>query len=112
MFVIREKNTGAFCTGQRFRSFSMDMQSAAQFASRENATKAIKGMFEKPGSVGREQYNTWAVDNQAYHPNVQAYLEQCWKSNDDLHAKHIKETFLEKKCDMEVLEVKLILVDE
>lgn len=109
MFVIREKNTGAFCTGQRFRSFSMDMQSAAQFVSRTNAEKAMKGMFR--GDRNGQQYNIWTIDDQRYHPNVQAYVDQCTKTNAIEMADAVRDTYTQKTCDMEIVEVKLILVD-
>ncbi len=108
MFVIRETETGAFCTGQQFRSFSMDMQTAAQFVSRANAEKAIKNMFK--GEKNGQQYNAWTIDNQRYHPNVQAYIDQCLNSTRPDMADGIRDTFTEKTCVMEVVEVKLTLV--
>jgi hypothetical protein len=110
MFLIRETETGAFCTGQHFRSFSMDMQSAAQFVSRANAEKAIKGMFR--GDRNGQQYNIWTIDDKRYHPNVQAYIDQCTKTNAIEMADAVRDTYIQKICVMEVVEVKLILVDE
>ena len=106
MFVIRETETGAFCTGQKFRSFSMDMQDSAQFVSRANAEKAIKAMFNnvKHG----QQYHTWTVGDKRFHPNVQAYIDQCVNSNSP-YADEIRNTFTERTCFMEVVEVKLTL---
>jgi hypothetical protein len=108
MFVIRETGTGAFCTGSNFRSFSMDMQLAAQFVSRTNAEKAIKSMFTKWAKHGL-QYNTWTVDDNRYHPTVQAYIDAC-DSRNDPYAQVVRDTFIEKTCVMEVVEVKLTLV--
>lgn len=107
MFVIRETETGAFCTGQHFRSFSMDMQTAAQFVSRKNAEKAMKNMFR--GEKNGQQYNIWTVDGNHYHPNVQAYINQCLSSTRPDMAVGIRNSFTEKTCHMEVVEVKLVL---
>jgi hypothetical protein len=109
MFVIRETETGAFCTGQNFRSFSMDMQSAAQFVSRANAEKAIKKMFH--GEKNGLQYNAWTIDDKRYHSDLQAYIDQCVNLNSS-YADVIRDTFTQKTAVMEVVEVKLTLVDE
>jgi len=109
MFVIRETETGAFCTSQKFRSFSMDMQTAAQFASRANAEKAIKGMFSAGQGELRQQYNIWTVDDKRYHPNLQAYIDQCTKTNAPEMADAVRDTYTQKICVMEVVEVKLTL---
>lgn len=109
MFVIRETGTGAFCTGQKFRSFSMDMQTAALFVSRANAEKAMKAMFRGDGRG--QQYNAWTIENNRYHPNLQAYIDQCANSTRPDMADGIRESFTEKTCVMEVVEVKLVLVD-
>jgi hypothetical protein len=106
MFLIRETETGAFCTGQGFRSFSMDMQLAAQFVSRANAEKAIKNMF-KGEKIGL-QWNTWSIDDKRYHPTLQAYIDQMTTPTSD--TSYIRETYTEKTCVMEVVEVKLVLV--
>ena len=108
MFVIRETETGAYCTGQKFRSFSMDMQTAALFVSRANAEKAMKAMFK--GAKNGQQYNAWTIDDKRYHPNVQAYFDQCANSTRPEMANHIRDTFTDKVCHMEVVEVKLTLV--
>jgi len=110
MFVIRETETGAFCTGQNFRSFSMDMQTAAQFVSRANAEKAIKNMFK--GDKNGLQYNIWTVDSNRYHPNKQAYIDQCINTNSPhsaAMADEIRNTYTEKTARLEVVEVKLTL---
>ena len=107
MFVIRETETGAYCTGQKFRSFSMDMQTAALFVSRANAEKAMKAMFR--GSKNGQQYNIWTVDGNSYHPDVQAYIDQCLNSTRPDMADGIRNTFTDKTCFMEVVEVKLTL---
>lgn len=107
MFVIRETETGAFCTGQKFRSFSMDMQSAAQFASRANAEKAIKSMFSAGRGELRQQYNIWTVDDNMYHPNKQAYIDQMTTPTSD--TSYIRDKFIERTAVMEVVEVKLTL---
>ena len=109
MFVIRETETGAFCTGQKFRSFSMDMQLAAQFASRANAEKAIKGMFSAGRGERRQQYNIWTVDDNMYHPNKQAYIDQVISVN-LVDAGYIRDKFIEQTPVLEVVEVKLTLV--
>ena len=105
MFVIRETETGAFCTGQKFRSFSMDMQLAAQFVSRANAEKAIKGMFKGEGN--RQQYNIWTVDDKRYHPDLQAYIDQMTTPTSD--TSYIRDTYIQRTAVMEVVEVKLTL---
>ena len=110
MFVIRDTETGAFCTGQNFRSFSMDMQTAAQFVSRANAEKAIKNMFK--GEKNGQQYNIWTVDGNNYHPNKQAYIDQCINANSPhsaVMADQVRNTFTEKTAHLEVVEVKLTL---
>jgi hypothetical protein len=107
MFVIRETETGAFCTGQNFRSFSMDMQGAAQFVSRANAEKAIKNMFK--GEKNGQQYNAWTIDGDRYHPNVQAYIDQCANSTRPDMADGIRDTYTQKTAHLEVVEVKLTL---
>jgi hypothetical protein len=107
MFVIRETETGAFCTGHKVRSFSMDMQTAALFVSRANAEKAMKAMFKDAKSG--QQYNIWAIDNKYYHPNIQAYIDQCVNSTKPDVAAYIRDTYTEKTCVMEVVEVKLAL---
>lgn len=106
MFVIRETETGAFCTGQHHRSFSMDMQTAAQFVSRANAEKAIKNMFK--GDKNGQQYNTWTIDDKRYHANLQAYLDQCVNTNSSF-ADVIRDTYTQKTAILEVVEVKLTL---
>ena len=111
MFVIRETETGAYCTGQKFRSFSTDMQTAALFVSRANAEKAVRDMFK--GEKHGQQYNIWTVDGNRYHPNKQAYIDQCINSNSAHAAAMIAEvqnTYTDKTCRMEVVEVKLTLV--
>lgn len=108
MFVIRETETGAFCTGQRYRSFSVDMQAAAQFVSRENAEKAINAMFR--GERDGQQYNTWTIDDQQYHPDIQAYINQCVKYNNQDYIDVLRDTFVERTPVLEVAEVKLTLV--
>lgn len=107
MFVIRETTTGAFCTGQKLRSFSMNMQSAALFVSRANAEKAMNAMFK--GSKIGQQYDIWTIDNNFYHPNVQSYIDQCVNSTRPDMAANIRDTYTEKTCVMEVVEVKLTL---
>lgn len=108
MFVIRETETGAFCTGQKFRSFSMDMQTAALFVSRANAEKAMKAMFKD--TKNGQQYNSWTIDGKLYHPDVQAYIDQCVNSTRPDIADGIRNSYTDKTCVMEVVEVKLVLI--
>lgn len=106
MFVIRETESGAFCVSQRERTFSMNMQNAAQFVSRTNAEKAIKTMFQ--GDKCGQQYNSWSIDEKLYHPDVQAYIEQCVNPNNPW-IQDIRDSYTQKTCVMEVVEVKLTL---
>lgn len=106
LFVIREKSTGEFCTGQKFRSFSHDLQIAAFFSSKKNAEKAMRGMF--PAG----QPDTWTAEGGKvfYHGNLKEYIEsldQHPNGADFINA--VRETYTERKCEMEAVEVKLTL---
>jgi hypothetical protein len=106
LFVIREKSTGTFCTGQKFRHFVTDLQSAAMFASKKNAEKAIRGMFAGGSSV-------WVVEDQRYiASDLEEYVAgfEFTSNCDPAFAKLVRETYIERKCEMEAVEVKLMLV--
>ena len=111
LFVIHEKNTNSYCTGQTPRSFSTNLQDAATFVSKANAEKAIKKMFPNPDEIGLAQYALWGVDFQSYHNNLSAYVEQLSRYPSGIdQAKYVKENVIDLKCEMSVVEVRLEIV--
>jgi len=115
-FAVREKNSNTFCTSTKHSYFSHDLQDAALFASRENAEKAIRGMLPK-AVVNPYGGYTWSFVSedgtiQQYHAAMlKEYIEMLEKlphCADD--AAYLKEHGIERAMDLEVVEIKLVLV--
>jgi hypothetical protein len=109
LFVIREKNTGTFCTSSKNNTFATELNAAAMFSSHQAAEKAAKKMFEVLTTAERQQYNEWYIDGVKYHPDLTLYIQQyigwCGLTEADMRA-----NIIEKTCEMEVVEVRLTLV--
>ena len=114
LFVIREKGTGAFCSSSKMRNFSLDLNDAAMFNQRKNAEKACKNMF----GTGMNIYGgwSWTISNDEgfteYHnSHFEEYVSllETYEDHRD-HAKWLRENVSERKCEMEIVEVKLTLV--
>jgi hypothetical protein len=109
LFVIRERDTGAFCASSKRQMFSHDLNAAALFASVANAEKAIRGMF----STHSEACLLWSVDsNDYYHGDKTDYIAAMEKHSRTAveYIKHMRENVENKLADLEVVEVKLSLV--
>ena len=115
-FVIREKNTNTFCTSTKHSYFSHNMQDAALFATRANAEKAVRGMLPK-AVVNPYGGYTWSIVDedgtvQVYHAALLkeyiAMLEMHDHCKDT--AAYLKEHGVERAMDLEVVEIKLMLV--
>lgn len=124
LYVIREKNTNTYCTSSKHSYFSADLQAAAMFNQRKNADKAVRGMFGEAdkGIVNSYGGLTWQVLNEDgtvqyfQYAFLKEYIEALKNSpNSQNHIDRIKwlETEVrEQRCEMEVVEVKLVLVDQ
>ena len=122
-FVIREKTFGGFCTSQKYVSFNTDLQEAALYVSRENAQKAAVNMFKyRAGRVWSIVNPGWPVRSyhdsnlQEYIEDLESRIESCDRA-DGMRVRqltellqHLRETAVELRCDMEVVEVKLTIV--
>lgn len=115
-FVIREKNTEAFCTSSRRATFGFELADAALFTSRASAERAIRQMFSN--EMNPHGGNTWSVWNPLlekdfiYHnSHYQEYIAllESYPAHRD-YAERVRTTQSERRCEMEVLEVKLTLV--
>jgi hypothetical protein len=120
LFVIREKNTNTFCVSSKFAYFNADLQNAAMFNQRKSAEKAARTMFRDAdkGVVNRYGGWSWRVYNEDgsyrdfHHALLKEYIELL-KNHSSATADSIRwlETDVkEQRCEMEVVEVKLMLV--
>ena len=120
LFVIREKNTGTFCTSSKFKHFEADLQKAAMFNQRKNAESAARKMFAGADKGQVNPYGGWRwrvvyKDNSYqdfHHALLKEYIEFL-KAHSGNHADSIRwlETEVrEQRCEMEVIEVRLTLV--
>jgi len=114
-FVIREKTTNTFCTSQKLQYFSRDLQDAALFESRNNAEKAVRGM--RPKEMNPYGGHTWSIMNengrvQAFHKAfLKEYIEELEKHPHAVeNADYLKKHGVELAQDLEVVEVKLVIV--
>jgi hypothetical protein len=120
LFVIREKNTGTFCTSSKFKHFEADLQKAAMFNQRKNAEKAARAMFAKADKGELNPYGGWCwrvydaegLIHDFHHALLKEYIEFL-KAHSGNHAdsiKYLQEHCKEQRCEMEVVEVRLTLV--
>jgi hypothetical protein len=120
LFVIREKNTGTFCTSSKFKHFEADLQKAAMFNQRKNAESAARKMFAGAGKGQVNPYGGWAwrvynedgTEQTYHHALLEEYIEFL-KAHSGNHAdsiKYLQTKVQEKPCEMEVVEVRLTLV--
>lgn len=120
LFVIREKNTGTFCTSSKFKHFEADLQKAAMFNQRKNAEKAIRAMFRgsEKGEINRYGGWSWRLFKEDgfyqdyHHALLKEYIEflKVHSSNRADMIKYLQTEVHEQKCEMEVVEVRLTLV--
>jgi hypothetical protein len=120
LFVIREKNTGTFCTSSKFKHFEADLQKAAMFNQRKNAESAARKMFAGANKGTVNPYGGWAwrvynedgTEQTYHHALLKEYIEFL-KAHSGNHAdsiKYLQTKVQEKPCEMEVVEVRLTLV--
>jgi hypothetical protein len=120
LFVIREKNTGTFCTSSKFKHFEADLQKAAMFNQRKNAEGAARKMFAAAAKGTVNPYGGWAwrvynedgTEQTYHHALLKEYIEFL-KAHSGNHAdsiKYLQTKVQEKPCEMEVVEVRLTLV--
>jgi len=120
LFVIREKNTGTFCTSSKFKHFEADLQKAAMFNQRRNAESAARKMFEAADKGVITPYGGWhwsiykedGSQQTFHHALLKEYIELL-KAHSGNHAdsiKYLQTEVQEKPCEMEVVEVRLTLV--
>ena len=116
LFVIRDKNTGAFCSSAKNIYFNTDTNSASLFDSVKNAEKAIRTMMSfLTKEMSHYGGNTWHLtDGDGYKTFFHAFKQEyiaLLASKDHLkdHAEGHKAT-PEAQLDLEVVEVKLTLV--
>jgi hypothetical protein len=120
LFVIREKNTGTFCTSSKFKHFEADLQKAAMFNQRKNAESAARKMFASANKGTVNPYGGWAwrvynedgTEQTYHHALLKEYIEFL-KAHSGNHAdsiKYLQTKVQEKPCEMEVVEVRLTLV--
>jgi hypothetical protein len=120
LFVIREKNTGTYCTSSKFKHFEADLQKAAMFNQRKNAESAARKMFAGANKGTVNPYGGWAwrvynedgTEQTYHHALLKEYIEFL-KSHSGNHAdsiKYLQTKVQEKPCEMEVVEVRLTLV--
>lgn len=120
LFVIREKNTGAYCSSSRFNHFEADLQKAAMFNQRKNAEKAIRAMFRgsEKGEINRYGGWLWRLFKEDgsyqdfHHALLKEYIEFL-KNHSGNHAdliRWLENDCQEQKCEMEIVEVRLTLV--
>jgi hypothetical protein len=119
LFVIREKNTGTYCTSSKYKHFEADLQKAAMFNQRKNAEKAARAMFAKADKGEVNRYGGWCwrlfkedgTYQDFHHALLKEYIELL-KNHSGNHTDSIRwlETEVkEQRCEMEVVEVKLTL---
>jgi hypothetical protein len=120
LFVIREKNTGTYCTSSKFKHFEADLQKAAMFNQRKNAESAARKMFAGANKGTVNPYGGWAwrvynedgTEQTYHHALLKEYIEFL-KAHSGNHAdsiKYLQTKVQEKPCEMEVAEVRLTLV--
>jgi hypothetical protein len=120
LFVIREKNTGTFCTSSKFKHFEADLQKAAMFNQRKNAESAARKMFAGAAKGTVNPYGGWAwrvynedgTEQTYHHALLKEYIEFL-KAHSGNHAdsiKYLQTKVREQPCEMEVVEVRLTLV--
>lgn len=120
LFVIREKNTGAFCTSSKFKHFDADLQKAAMFNQRKNAEAAARKMFAGADKGQVNPYGGWCWRvysedgsiHDFHHALLNEYIEFLKNSkgiNLADHIKYLEQHGKEQRCEMEVVEVKLTL---
>jgi hypothetical protein len=120
LFVIREKNTGTYCTSSKFKHFEADLQKAAMFNQRKNAESAARKMFAGANKGTVNPYGGWAwrvynedgTEQTYHHALLKEYIEFL-KAHSGNHAdsiKYLQTKVQEKPCEMEVVEVRLTLV--
>lgn len=121
LFVIREKNTGTFCTSSKHAQFDADLQSAAMFNQRKNAEKAARGMFAAADKGVVTHYGgwTWSVHKEDgtvqtyHHALLKEYIELLRNSTNRDHSdtiRYLETEVREQRCEMEIVEVRLTLV--
>ena len=116
-FAIREKNTNTFCTSTKHKYFTHDLQDAALLASREHAEKAIRGMLPTAVVDPYDGY-AWIIYKEdgtvqtVYHAALlKEYIELLEKHERcKEQAIYLKEHGVERAVDLEVIELKLVLV--
>lgn len=124
LFVIREKNTGTYCTSSKHGTFNSDLQAAAMFNRRENAEWAAKAMFRDAdlGILNPYGGHAWTVTDhdgigKDYHHAMLTDYIQMLKENQAKHGdqrhqheiEYLRNKVTEQRCEMEVVEVKLVL---
>jgi hypothetical protein len=124
LFVIREKNTGTFCTSSKFKHFEADLQKAAMFNQRKNAESAARKMFAGANKGTVNPYGGWAwrvynedgTEQTYHHALLKEYIEllKTKQRDDDEYwsdtIQHLQTKVREQPCEMEVVEVRLTLV--
>ena len=125
LFVIREKNTGTFCTSSKFKYFEADLQKAAMFNQRKNAESAARKMFAAADKGVVNPYGGWAwrvynedgTEQTFHHALLKEYIEllknaarAAAKGPYADMIKYLQTEVHEQKCEMEVVEVRLTLV--
>ena len=120
LFVIREKNTGTFCTSSKFKHFEADLQKAAMFNQRRNAESAARKMFAGADKGTVNPYGGWHWSiykedgsQQTFHHALLIEHIELLKAHSGNHAdsiKYLQTEVREQRCEMEIVEVRLTLV--
>ena len=108
LFVILDKNSGAFVTNQRRMEFSNCLNDASLFVSRENATKAMYKMNRNFDERGE-----WRIGTKLYHHGDLAGDIKYWQELGTMGAQYTATRLASATkayTDLEVREVTLQLV--
>jgi hypothetical protein len=115
LFVIRDKSTQTYCTGQRFRQFHHYLDTAATFVSKQNAEAAIRKMMKVPAHMNGRGWSAAVTDSTVlcFHSNLNGYIQwidnQCDPRLKQMRV-HATSEMIQREMDLEVVEVKLQLV--
>ena len=129
-YVIREKTTGTFCKSSGRAEFTYDLQQAVLFTRKETAERDVRFMFAAADRGEVNEFGGWAwttdIDDGTeqgttveYHHALLAEYIALLEANRALHGDtrhqsridYLRTKVKEQRCEMEVLAVKLMLVE-
>jgi hypothetical protein len=116
LFVIRDVNTGSFCSSSKSIFFDTDVNAASLFDSKQNAEKAIRSVMNfMTKAMNPYGGNTWSLtdDNNVetfFHSFKEEYIQMLESKPHLADRVAGNQARREAQLDLEVVEVKLTLV--